>query len=419
MDIEDRISRLLGHIAKTNKLKEASGKQVGDLLSVGDNLHFIVFLSGSSRVDENSYFLVDMDREELSEICIDLSKTNPSIVAPEDVDRRLSELIWEMKKNGWSRRGIKPKINEIVSSVKKYKGEQAVVTVPVWGLNLGDSPLVVGNVEFKPRPFSEDVEEKVKQIDPKGIGVTAIAITSSIGDKETIFANASIKINTAINIIRAFSFPIVRNDMLQEICIEGDFRQLRTFGLLSYPGERKSGIYTTAIWNISIGGLIPLDIKRYQPRMNLLGFGEFLKRISSPDKFSKRIMKAVDWLGEATKPDVLPAKFVKVAFSIDAMVGAEERNIPDSGKKARIAERAAFLMGPNYRARNMIWDMMSDIIKKRDDIAHGSSDVVITEVDVEEAGKYARGLLAEILLRSPKFKDVAELAKWVRRQAFI
>jgi len=226
MDIEDRISRLLGHIAKTNKLKEASGKQVGDLLSVGDNLHFIVFLSGSSRVDENSYFLVDMDREELSEICIDLSKTNPSIVAPEDVDRRLSELIWEMKKNGWSRRGIKPKINEIVSSVKKYKGEQAVVTVPVWGLNLGDSPLVVGNVEFKPRPFSEDVEEKVKQIDPKGIGVTAIAITSSIGDKETIFANASIKINTAINIIRAFSFPIVRNDMLQEICIEGDFRQL-------------------------------------------------------------------------------------------------------------------------------------------------------------------------------------------------
>jgi len=153
--------------------------------------------------------------------------------------------------------------------------------------------------------------------------------------------------------------------------------------------------------------------------MNLLGFGEFLKRISSPDKFSKRIMKAVDWLGEATKPDVLPAKFVKVAFSIDAMVGAEERNIPDSGKKARIAERAAFLMGPNYRARNMIWDMMSDIIKKRDDIAHGSSDVVITEVDVEEAGKYARGLLAEILLRSPKFKDVAELAKWVRRQAFI
>ena len=46
MDITDRISRLLSHIAKTNKLEEASGKQVGDLLNVEGNPHWIVFLWG-------------------------------------------------------------------------------------------------------------------------------------------------------------------------------------------------------------------------------------------------------------------------------------------------------------------------------------------------------------------------------------
>jgi len=419
MDTENRISRLLSHIAKTNRLEEASGKQVGDLITVRGNLHRIVFLSGSGRVDENSYFLVDEDSEELSEICVDLSKTNPITVAPEDAKRYLSELIWKMKKSKWSKRGIQPEISRVVQFIRQYKGEEAIVTVPIWGLNLGDSSLTVGDVEFKTRPFPQNVEEEVKLVDPKGTGINAIAITSSIGDQATIFANARTKINTAINIIRAFSFPIAYNNVLQEICIEGDFRPLRSFGLLSYTGDGKPGTYVTALYDVGIGGVIPLDVKRYLPMMNLLGFAEFLKVVSSPDKFSKRIVKAVDWLGEATKPDVLPAKFVKVAFSIDAMVGAEERNVPDAGKRARIAERAAFLMGRSYKARNMVWQAMSKIIEKRDEIAHGGSEVLITEVDVEEAGKYARGLLSELLLRAPKFKDVHQLAEWVRKQALL
>jgi len=419
MDIIDRISRLLSHIAKANQLKEASGKQVGDILTVLGSLQRIVFLSGGGRVDENSYFLVDSDRTELSEICVDLSKTNPCIVAPEDVNRRLSELIREMKQNGWSRKGIKPKIEAMVNSIKEYKGEQAVVTLPVWGLDLGGSPIIVGDTEFKPRPFPEKVEEEVKHIDPKGNRITTIALTSSLGDQATIFENATTKINAAINVLRAFSFPIAHNDVLQEIRIEGDFRPLRSFGLLGYPPGINPGIYKVAHYDIHIGGVIPLEIKRYQPMMNSFGFEEFLKIINSRDKFSRRIIKAVDWLGEATKPDILPTKFVKVAFCIDALVGAEEYNIPDSGKRARIAERAAFLMGRNYRVRNTVWRAMSEIIKKRDEIAHGGSAIVITEVDVDEAGKYARGLLKELLLRSPKFKDVQQLAEWVRKQALL
>lgn len=420
MEIEQRISRLLSHIAKTNKLEEASGKGVGDFVTVDGNLHRIVMVSGSSRVNENSYFLIDFDSEELSDICVELARTNPKIVAPLDVNGYLIELIQRMKKNGWSKRGINPEINRVIEHVKKHKGDEAEVTVPIWGLDLGDSLLIVGDVEFRPRPFPEDVEEEVRHVDPDGIGVKAIAVTSSTGDQATIFSNAEIKINQAINIIRAFSFPLVNNFILQEICFDGDYRMLRSFGLLSnYTTMRKTGIYTSATLDVRMSGVIPLDIKRELAIMNLTGFSELLKVINYTDKFSKRIVKSVDWLGEATKPDVLPAKFIKTVFSIDSLIGADEKNIPDSGKRMRISERAAFLLGKNYKARKLVFDKINNIVQKRDEIAHGGSSAFITAVDVGEAGKYARALLQVLLLGEPKFKSTKQLAEWVRKQTLL
>lgn len=72
--------------------------------------------------------------------------------------------------------------------------------MPVWGLNLRDSSLVIGDVEFKPKPFPKDGEDEIKHVDPKGLGVSAIAITSSTGDQATIFENARAKINRAISL---------------------------------------------------------------------------------------------------------------------------------------------------------------------------------------------------------------------------
>jgi len=423
MEIEKRISRLLSHIAKTNNLKEASGKKSGEYITVDGTPHMITFISGAGKVKSNeiSYFLVDVDWDELLQICVEVSKTNPLTVAPEDVRRYLIELIWEMKKNDWSKRGIKQKIIETIHFIKHYTGEKAVVTVPVWGLRVGGKSLAIGDVEFKPRPFPEDVEKSIEQLDPEEHGINTIAITSSAGDRATIFGNAKVKINEALNILRAFSFPIANNNQYQEISIEGDFSHLQNLGFLNYQSYSAGlrDITSHGFYSFGIGWGLPFIIGKNRELMNLLGFDELLKIINNTDKFSKRIVKAVGWLGEATKPDVLPAKFVKLAFSIDAMIGAEEKNIPDQGKRARIAERAAFLLEHRYKERKRVFDKMSEIIKRRDEIAHGGSKIVITEIDVEEAGQYARALLKELLFRNPKFKDIRQLAEWVRKQSLI
>ena len=117
---------------------------------------------------ENFSHCRGFDWDEWNALCVEVSKSNKTVIAPEDVKRYLNESIWKMKRNGWSRRGILQDVKKVIQLIKQYKGEEATVTVPVWGLILKDTPLIIGDVEFKPRPFSKSVEEEIKHVDPKG-----------------------------------------------------------------------------------------------------------------------------------------------------------------------------------------------------------------------------------------------------------
>ena len=417
LELEKRVMGLFHSIAKSNTMKEAIGKTVGDFITIENAPARITHISASSRVDEGSYFLVAEQAQKLNEICIDISETNKTIVSAEDARRYLGELIWEMKRNNWNRRGILESIRKTLKNIEQNKGQEAVVTVPVWGLIVGYDTLLVGDVEFKPKSFAKEIDEELEIYDPEGKGVHTVAVTTARGDTEMLFANAVTKVNRAINILRAFAFPIISAARLQEIGIEGDYRQLRSFGKLEYKLKDEKGIYTTSIYNLMVGGKEPLEIKSIIDYMNHLGFGELLKIMGRNDSFSQGLVKGAEWIGEATKQDVLQAKFVKVAFAIDAMIGDAAKDIADKGQKARIAERAAFLLGKNYKVRDLVWKKVDNIMKKRNMIAHGHS-AMVTQYEVAESGRYARGILKELLFREPKFKHITSLAEWVKKQSF-
>lgn len=417
-DLDKRIMRLFHSIAKVNSMKDALGKTVGDLIIVDGVPRRIVAIHASSKVDGMGYFFIDEDWRGLTEICVEISKTNGAIVSVEDVRRYLNELITEMKMSGWSRRGFLKEVRKTLQFIKEYKGEEAFITLPVWGLILKDSPLAVGDVEFRPRPVEQEIEEEIKRIDPNG-NVKVIAVTLAHGDSGMIFNNAKTQVNKAINIIRAFACPIVSRGRLQEISFEGDYRSLRSVPI-SYSKPKVGGeSHMIGIGLIQVGGVMPVVLEQHIDRMNYRGFGELLKVIQKNDKFSRRLVRGAEWIGEATKPDVLQGKFIKVAFAIDAMIGEAYADIPDSGKRARIAERAAFLLGKTHKMRDLVWRKMSDFVKKRDSIAHGSAKLTVTEAEVEEIGLYARSLLRRLLVKEPKFKDINQLAKWVKRQSLL
>ena len=142
---------------------------------------------------------------------------------------------------------------------------------------------------------------------------------------------------------------------------------------------------------------------------------DFLK--APPKGLKGGLLRGAEWLGEATKPDTLESKFLKVAFAVDAMVGEGAEDIPDRGKKARIAERSAFLLSDEPSERLQIYKEMRDFINKRDGLAHGSEEEV-SQWETENFGMRARKLLTTLLRDDYNFKTTKQLADWVLLQSF-
>ncbi len=417
-DIDARIIQLLGRIARSNAANQAEEETASNNMTLGDQRMVMATISPDEGGGD-SYFLTLDDRDEMNAISTEISKASPGLVSPGDVDKYLAYLVGVMKNNGWSRRGLKLHTRQLLTDVKTYVGSKGTATFPVWGLMLSSS-LSVGDVEFKPKPFTNDVQRQIQSLDHDGNSIHAVALAAAIGADGIILSNARDEVNKALNILRAFAFPIARNRRWQELSIDGDYRKLTSIAVLEYQDyqslQPSSNKMLSVHSLISTGWYHPFDVAQLLPLMDSQGYSELLRIMQTGSTFGKRLVKAADWLGEATKPDTLESKFLKVAFALDAMVGDEATNIPDRGKGARIAERSAFILSNRYSARKIIFDKMRDIIGKRDKIAHGSKQE-ITEADIDEAGKYTKALLAELLLRCPRFDTIQALAKWVQKRS--
>lgn len=99
------------------------------------------------------------------------------------------------------------------------------------------------------------------------------------------------------------------------------------------------------------------------------------------------------------------------------MLGSESEGIPDKGKRARIAQRSAFLLATKGTKREEVYTDMSDYIKKRNELAHGSQ-LDLSQWETEKFGKYARRILTRLLLVDPPFKDMNDLDKWILQKSF-
>jgi hypothetical protein len=172
---------------------------------------------------------------------------------------------------------------------------------------------------------------------------------------------------------------------------------------------------------ISLSGVVDIIIDNYATQIMFKKVGFYRLSdllISRISKFERRLLIGAELLGEATKPDTIEFKFLKVALAIDSMIGSEpSENIPDKGIRARIAERAAFLLADEYTERRRIYDDISGFIKKRNKLAHGAPESV-SQWEAEKFGSYARNILIKLLLNDPSFKTIDDLEKWTLQKSF-
>lgn len=425
-ELQRLIVTLLQRIAQINTLPRESRK-IHDFVAFKHKKLGYVAYSIVSEVesDQGSWILSDRDEPLWNEVVAKLCDLNRDVVSLAKVEERLRDFVWKYKLKEWSLSGISRDAQALINTIKKEKGRTTRVFLPIWGLIIRVSPFLIGDVEFRPRAEYVEIDKLLEREEPAEKGfpmykIPTIAATESHGDDRMVIQNAEAKVNKALNIFRALTHSIIPHTSFREIGIMGTF----------YPHEKKlyfiksNQVGIDALPPILGGGQLygildrPVDqylTEVFLPRMGFQLLSNLL--VSHPSKFDKKLLRGAEWLGEATKPDTLEAKFLKVAFAVDAIVGEASEDIPDKGKRARIAERSAFLLAERRSERKRVYDNMRKFIEKRDELAHGS-ELHVSQWETEKFGVYARSILTKLLLREPPFKTMQELVKWVQRKSF-
>jgi hypothetical protein len=417
-ELKKQLTNLLNKIIKMNRLNQRPDISLTTVIKVGVNSDNISSIHSTN--EGILFFLTITTHEELFALCTKIALINQKYESADDVLKKVYLILENIQKNKWIGRGIKGEVDKLINNIKNNAGKKRTVIFPIWGIRLENQSFKVGDVEFRRRPVESEIEKDLKMIDEIKT-LSTIVLTEAFGDTHMIRRNAEEKINKAINILRAFIYPI-NSSFYKEISILGDYSQLNSCEL-EYMIEQKESskvIEWTSMHNLFPGGLKEILMNKDLLRdMNYSGFSELLEIIDHGSVFSQGIIKAAEWIGEATKPDTIHAKFIKVAFAIDAMIGAEDENIPDKGKKSRIAERAAFLLFKKYNYRERTRKDMMILFGKRDEIAHGSKDTIITDYDLNTITKYARSILKRLLVVEPKFTSKQKIGEWVLKQSLL
>jgi hypothetical protein len=135
----------------------------------------------------------------------------------------------------------------------------------------------------------------------------------------------------------------------------------------------------------------------------------------------RKFFLGLHWLGEATKPDTNEARFAKLAFAIEALIGgdAEDKKgiLSTRGLTATLAERGAFIAGSNLIERQLIHKQISEFYGIRSGIVHGGNKT-ITNDQLDKFSSLVRKVTWALLSHINDFKNLIDLQEWVLKQRY-
>lgn len=424
--LRELIVELTQRVAQINTLPPETRK-IHDVIAFNDEkLGYVVYdiVNESTQMGRSrSWVLTNREEPLWNKVVAELSDLNRKIVSRQTVGKMLRRFIWKYAAKEWSLSGLPQDAEALTTTIANEKGRTARVYLPIWGLVVRTPPFVIGDVAFKPRTEYPEIDKALQSLEstrqlPAPYRIHTIATTESCGDNDMLVQNAEAKVNQALNVFRAFTQRIVQDPSFKQIGVMGSYYTSEKQYFADSDGVSVGE--SPEIEGYKLSGTQDRVVDQYLTQLHLANTGfdrisEFL--ISHPSKFEASLLRGAEWLGEATKPDTLESKFLKVAFAVDAMVGEESENVPDRGKKARIAERSAFLLAKKGHERLRIYREMSSFIGKRDELAHGSRQEV-RQWETERFGDYARDILITLVRNDQNFKTKEELANWVLKRSF-
>ena len=352
---------------------------------------------------------------------------NPQISPRLIFTRVISGVVGILIFNPWDPITDEELINLAKEQVKDLLMYSAIrnIDIPIACLAVDGPPFKLGNVEFhsiSEIDYGNGWWDKVKLTysGKADFEVVTFARVSSPGDEEIALDYAHKKIQETLLILRGIGFPITSEEINQF----GILNEFLTWANLpirlnqaeeSIRLEGSSTIVTMIgppirIWRIYQDLLDEID-RDILVRMNQIISAE---DNASTNQMEPKFIGGLRWLGEATKPDALPVRYLKLSTALEYLVGGEPDKdyLTTRGITATLAERAAFLLGTDKSDRMRVDREIRKYYGKRSKIIHGQEDI-IDEKDFNDFGGLVRQIAFALSLNLSQLKTINDLQTWL------
>lgn len=324
---------------------------------------------------------------------------------------------------------LEDKAIEATTRLIDYRASRNV-DIPLIFLDIGEEPFHFGPITFI-QISNSDKETKWWEWARATVGTSANSYLLSYaqvnvpGDRSTARIYANRIIQEGLSIFRGICFPITAQEIHQ-------FGIINDYPLWKNLPYRLGKPEETTIIDIRSDLSMETGPARFSYRLHedLLSnidediFSTFLKIIGSigfcpQQEMQRKLISGLRWLGEATKPDILTARFAKLAFSLETFIGGESSNdyLTSKGITAMLSERAAFLLGDTPELKKKYDHEIRDFYNKRSEIAHGKVSS-ITSDDFEKFGQLVREIGWSLIKMNNQFLTIEAFQKWVMDQRY-
>ncbi len=306
---------------------------------------------------------------------------------------------------------------------------EMLILFDYYALRTVDVPLVYLVAENPPVKFGlvminnvtkEDRDDKwwnkVLAIGGRNESVKSYARVSCSGDLQISLESAKDIVNDMMVFLRAVGFPI-NTEVKNQFGLLNEYSSLSIPYRIGAPVENHKLEHQVRL-STAVSALqtyeIQKDIFNQVSKESLVKLQKLIEEnyIKSSTDLKRKFLLGLRWLGEATKPDAVNSRFVKLFFSLEGFIGGDVGDSRDS--KIILAKRCAIVSGKTLVEQKRIFNAILRYYKRRSEIVHGSEDGVVDK-DFADLGKYVRKVAWSLLEKTDDFEDINELHDWALR----
>jgi hypothetical protein len=317
------------------------------------------------------------------------------------------------------------KINILIN----YSSEREI-DIPLVNLSVDGEPVKFGKVWFHPITEADHEGEwwekiKLNYSGNPDVEVGTYARVLSPGDREIAMEYAKDAVEEVLLIIRGVGFPFSTDDLNQfgiinEFPVAANQPYRLNKPTESIPIERTSRVITHLGPGIQVYRL-NADLLNNVDENVIIILNELLRQENDKpiSRMQTKFLSGLRWLGEATKPDELPARYLKISTGLEFLIGGESSKEFQTKPSitAALAERAALLVGGSDNNQAFIENEVKKYYQLRSKIVHGHGDA-IKQNDFVEFGSLVRQIALAMSLMVSNFSEINDLQKWVLQQRY-